>query len=193
MRARICLLTAMLVLAGACTTSESTPEETIPSSGDLAERGEEPNGSTSTTLGRLGLEQATLEFTACMRSEGVDTPDIRLDAQGIPVLDELLDAVDTTTPEFRTALAACASILTQAGALDLRTDPELQAVVVDQLQQFSECVRREGLRDFPDPDPAFTGTGSPYQIDEVPFADPVFQKAIVSCQEILGSLTVVDE
>lgn len=189
----IAACTALAVGAASCTSPDTDPTETIPSSEDLAVAAESVEDTTTTTLGRLGLEQATLEFTSCMREEGIDTPDIRLDAQGNPILDELLDAVDTTTGEFREALVACADILTRAGALDLRADPELQAVVIDQLQQFSECVRRAGLDDFPDPDPAFTGTGSPYPLDAVPFADPIFEKAVVSCQELLGSLTVVDE
>lgn len=188
---RVGLLIAMILIAGACTSAEPSSETTIPSTEDLDVPAEAVAQSTTTTLGRLGLEQATLEFTECMREEGVDTPDIRIDAQGRPVLDELLDAVDTTTAEFRGALTECAVILTRAGALDLRTDPELQAVIVDQLQEFSECARREGVRDFPDPDPAFTGTGSPYPLDAIPFSDPLFQKAVVACQEILGSLATV--
>lgn len=188
---RIALVLTLAVLAVACSQDADEPAtETIPSSDDLTAEPVAAEDTTTTTLGRLGLEQATLEFTACMREQGVDTPDIRLDAQGRPVLDDLLDSLDTTTAEFRTALAECATILTRAGALDLRTDPELQAVILDQLQEFSECARREGLRDFPDPDPAFTGTGSPYPFDQIPFADPAFQKAIIACQEIIGSLTV---
>jgi len=188
---RFLVLLAMLLVATACTSgSEPDPSETIPSSDALAESMDAQAGTTTTTLGRLGLEQATLEFTSCLRSEGIDAPDIRLDAQGRPVLDELLDTVDTSTPEFAEALRACAPILTQAGALDLRSDPELQAVIVDQLQEFSNCMRREGIRDFPDPDPAFTGTGSPFPLDQIPFDDPLFEKATFTCQEILGSLVV---
>ena len=191
---RLAPLLAVIVMVAACTsdTQGTDAVDTIPSSEDLAESVTDPADTTTTTLGRLGLEQATLEFTSCLRDEGIDTPDIRLDAGGRPVLDELLEAVDTSTPEFAEALRVCASILTRAGALDLRTDPELQAVIIDQLQEFSDCMRREGIREFPDPDPAFTGTGSPYPLVEVPFDDPLFEKATFSCQEILGSLVVGD-
>ena len=61
-----------------------------------------------------------------MRAQGLDTPDIRLDAQGRPILDDLRSGVDTSSDEFRRALTECASILTSVGALDLRRDPELQ-------------------------------------------------------------------
>lgn len=143
--------------------------------------------STTTTLGRLGIEQATLEFGSCMRAQGLDTPDIRLDAQGRPVLDDLRSGVDTSSVEFRRALTECASILTRAGALDLRRDPELQTVIVSQLTIFAECVRSQGIEAFPDPDPAFSGVGSPFPSDEVPFADPGFDVAVATCQDVLGS------
>ena len=164
----------------------------------VQQSGEAPSGSndqgsaqsvvsTTTTLGRLGIEQATLEFGSCMRAEGIDTPDIRLDAQGRPVLDDLRAAVDTSSVEFRRALTDCAPILTTVGALDLRRDPELQAVIVGQLRAFAECVRNEGVETFPDPDPAFSGVGSPFSSDEVPFTNPSFEAAVSVCQDALGA------
>ncbi len=147
----------------------------------------EPAASTTTTLGRLGIEQATLEFEACIRAQGLDTPEIRLDAQGRPVLDDLRSGIDTSSVEFRRALTECASILTSVGALDLRRDPELQTVIVSQLAAFAECVRAQGVENFPDPDPAFSGVGSPFPSDEVPFTAPGFDAAIAICQEVLGA------
>lgn len=152
-----------------------------------------PAASTTTTLGRLGIEQATLEFESCMRAQGIDTPDIRLDARGRPVLDDLRAGVDTSSVEFRRALTECAPILTGVGALDLRRDPELQAVIVGQLLVFAECIRNEGVVAFPDPDPAFSGVGSPFPSDEVPFTDPSFEPAVATCQEALGSAVFGDQ
>lgn len=173
-----------------CTSDGSDGRDPTISTAPVRGAGNAAAVETTTTLGRIGLETATLEFTACMRDGGIDIPDIRLDARGRPVLDEVIASVDTTTAEFRNALTRCADILTRAGALDLRTDPELQAVILDQLRDFTDCARREGLRAFPDPDPAFTGTGSPYPLDEVPFTDPLFEDALGTCQEHLGSLTI---
>ena len=94
---------------------------------------------------------------------------------------------NASSEEFRRALTDCAPILTSVGALDLRRDPELQAVIVSQLRAFAECVRNEGVATFPDPDPAFSGVGSPFSSDEVPFADPAFDEAVATCREALGS------
>lgn len=171
-----------LVLVAAC-SGEEAAAPTIPSADDLASTTTTVAMSTTTTESRLSLEQATLEFTACMRDEGIDIPDIRIDADGRPVVGEAIEGLDTTTPEFRQALAVCSTILTRAGALDLRTDPELQAVIVDQLQSFAQCMRDEGIAAFPDPVPGFNGTGSPFPLEKVPLTDPNFQAALQACQD----------
>ncbi len=188
MRRSLTLVIVLAVVVAACTGSdESVPS--VPDAGDLAATTSTTAPTTTTTAPSLGLEAATLEFTACMRDQGIDIPDIRLDDQGRPVLDDAFAAVDLSSLEFRGALATCASILTRAGALDLRTDPELQAVIIDQLQVFSECMRTEGVTDFPDPSPDFNGTGSPFPLEQIPLTDPAFQEAVIVCQDELGSLS----
>ncbi|MDH4116543.1 MAG: hypothetical protein OEX04_08600 [Acidimicrobiia bacterium] len=181
---KLTLITAALVVV-ACSSQETTP--TIPGSDDVVAV---PSTSqeTSTTVGRVSFEQASLEFTECMREAGLDFPDIRLDSEGRPQLGELLDELDTETTEFRTALTACAPILTQAGALELSSDPELQAVIIDQLASFSECMRTNGVAGFPDPVPGFNGTGSPYLLGQIPFDDPDFETAAQECQGQLGDI-----
>lgn len=186
---RLLPLVAVGLVASACTGGDDSVPQ-VPDEADLAATTSTTTSTTSTTVGMLGLEAATLEFTSCMRDQGVDFPDIRLDSQGRPVLGEVLDGLDTAGVEFRGALATCASILTQAGALDLRTDPELQAIIVDQLQQFSECMREQGVTAFPDPAPGFNGTGSPFPLEQIPLTDPAFQEAAVACQDVLGSLGI---
>jgi hypothetical protein len=136
----------------------------------------------------MSFEQASLEFTTCMRDEGLELPDIRVDGEGRPQLGAILEDLDTATPEFRAALSVCATILTRAGALELSADPELQAVIIDQLASFSQCMRDNAVEEFPDPVPGFSGTGSPYLLGEVPFDDPDLQAATQVCQNDLGDL-----
>lgn len=184
---RTALLVATLLVVSACSSDDDGAPD-VPDASDLDVTTSTTAPTTTTEAPTLGLEQATLDFTACMREQGIDFPDIRLDDQGRPVLGDILDEIDTETVEFRGAIATCASILTQAGALDLRTDPELQAVIIDQLQDFSQCMRDNGLTSFPDPDPDFNGTGSPYPLELIPLTDPAFQEATGACQELLGTL-----
>jgi hypothetical protein len=118
-----------------------------------------------------------------MRGEGIELPDIRIGADGRPQLGDISERVDITSRAFSDALNACASILAEAGALDLGSDPELQAVIQDQLQAFSACMRENGVEDFPDPVPGFSGTGLPYPFAELPLSDPSFADAVEACQQ----------
>jgi hypothetical protein len=125
-----------------------------------------------------------------MREQGIDLPDVELDAQDRPALGDLLGDIDTATVEFRGAIATCSSILTQAGVLDLSGDPELRAVVVEQLASFADCMRNEGISGFPEPDPDFDGVGSPFPLELIPINDPGFADATLACQDQLGGLVL---
>ena len=186
---------AVLVLVVAAAGTACTPNRE--SAGAAGDTGAQVATITTTTIApsttttaavTLGPEAATVEFTACMRDQGIEIPDIRLDDQGRPMLDDAFAAADPSSLELRGALATCASILTQSGALDLSTDPELQALIVEQLKVFSECMRDEGVTEFPDPSPGFDGTGSPFPLERIPLTDPAFQDAVIACQDDLGSL-----
>lgn len=171
----------MALLLVAC--SRSQPEQSgIPGSDDLASTTSTAPIAT-TTQPRPTPEEATLQFTECMREEGIDLPDIRIGADGRPLLGDISERVDITSRAFSNALNMCASILAEAGALDLGSDPELQAVIQDQLQSFSACMRENGVEDFPDPVPGFSGTGLPYSFAELPLGDPSFADAVEVCQE----------
>lgn len=121
-----------------------------------------------------------------MRAQGISIPDLRLDAAARPVLDDFAAVVDTSSSEFRSALTACASILTSAGALDLRGDPELRAAILENLVTFAECARAEGLAGFPDPDSSFDGTGPAFDVAVLPVGEPNYQQVIEICQAQLA-------
>jgi hypothetical protein len=143
--------------------------------------------ATTTTTTIPTPAQATEAFIACMRSEGIDLPDIPLDSRGLPDLSTVVDLLDTSVVGVRDSVAVCAPILTSAEAINLAADPELLAVVITQLHLFSECMRDGGVENFPDPVPEFSGTGSPYP-DVVPVDDPRFDEALAACQELIGSV-----
>lgn len=177
--------TALILVLAACSSGDDSAEPTIPGSEDLAGTSTTVAETTSTTPAAASLEETALRFTACMREEGIDIPDISIGADGRPILGDLAGEIDTSSDAFQAALTACSPILTESGALDLSADPELQAAVQDQLQQFSECMRTEGVDGFPDPTPGFTGLGSPFPLAEIPLNDPGFQTALEACQSEL--------
>lgn len=124
----------------------------------------------------------------CLRAEGIDAPDLTVDGRGSPMLGELASALDTTDPSVRTALVACADLLGEAQVADLTADPEVQVLVEAQLQAFSECMRQEGIDEFPDPGEDVVA--SPYPLEDVPFETPGFDEAVDTCGALVGSFGV---
>jgi hypothetical protein len=144
-----------------------------------------PDSTTSTTRPMTAAE-ATVEFAACMEAGGVELSSIPLDANGRPDLQAIAAEVDTGSSEARETLGACASILVAVAAIDLRSDPEARALVLDYLTRYADCMRAEGVDEFPDPSPDFAGAGSPFPVDSVPFDHPSYADADATCQRLIG-------
>jgi hypothetical protein len=175
-------LVAMIVLAIACGGDDDGGEAE-----DVASLNGGSDSSSDGDGERLSFEDAVLEFTRCMRDNGIDIPDLAVDADGqarIPT--DALSGLDTESPEFSQAFLACASILTDAGAISLATDPELLGAVQDQLADFAACMRENGIPDFPDPNPGFDGSGSPFPLSALNPSDPRLGDALDVCQDLLA-------
>lgn len=93
--------------------------------------------------------QAAVKFADCMRENGVrGFPDP--DASGRLTIDGIANdsSVDVTSTAWQTAIAACKDLEPAGFTGDKRTAAE-QAVALE----FARCIRENGVRDFPDPDP----------------------------------------
>mgnify|MGYP001822855156 CR=1 FL=1 len=130
----------------------------------------------------LDDEQAILDLVACLRDNGLDIPDPQFGPEGPSFADpSVVMSIDLTSDTFLDAMDACEEYLE---AVQPEVDPELQAEQVEQQLVLAECMRREGMDDFPDPDPVqgFTfrdmGAFDPF--------DPDFQSAFVACASEIG-------
>ena len=94
--------------------------------------------------GETDPEQAALDFSQCMRDQGLDFPDIGLDANGNPDIREGFEAI-RGQEGFRDGLDSCSEFLAGAGfgggRAALTDNVELQ----DALVEFSACVRDQGF------------------------------------------------
>ena len=102
-------------------------------------------GGTSTDTAR----QQAVKFSECMRAKGVrQFPDP--DSSGTLTIDAVANgsSIDTNGAAFQQAIAACKDLQPPGFTGHKRTAQEQQGAL-----QFAQCIRDNGVKDFPDPAP----------------------------------------
>jgi hypothetical protein len=128
-------LIAMVVLISAC--GSSAPAETGTGSSSSG-------GDPTATAHEKGVK-----FAECMRGHGVSQfPDPG--ASGKLTIDGIVNgsSLDPSTPAFTQAISACKD-LEPAGFMGSKRSSQQQ----DAALKFAQCVRENGVKDFPDPIP----------------------------------------
>ena len=184
-RGLIVLLAVMLV-AAACGSGSDDAGQGVASL----------EGSTETSRPADGgdpgedAEDAMLEFTECLRDQGLEVEDPEFDNEGnfrfnMP-MGEFMERMNRD--ESREAFNACSHLLMgvaqQFGSFD-RTEME------DQLYEYAACMRDNGF-DMPDPDFSSPGAFDPEAdpaagpFAEIDTTDPDFLAANEACQGIFA-------
>lgn len=126
----------------------------------------------ATTATPMDPVEAGRLYAQCMRDNGVpDFPDPNAD--GSFALDH--DKFDQDDPKFRAALEKCRDLA--PGADHQKSDP----ASVEQMREFSQCMRDNGLPDFPDPDADGQLRGLSHEEQN----NPEFQAAMETCRDKL--------
>jgi len=160
----VLILTAAVLLT-ACTPSSNSGGG-IPSAGPTGSSAPEPDAPSAAPT------PDAYAYAACMRDHGIDMSDP--DPQtGLPTLG---DSVDPESAAFEKAHEACGDLL-PGGIRGQGDDTEL-----DSYLEFATCMRKNGMPDFPDPQPG-SGEGMFPGADR---NDPAFGKAAEACQHILS-------
>ena len=149
--------------------------------------GEEPQGVVSLESSdvtvvedeELSFEEGVLEFSQCMREEGIDFPDPSFDVNGNPNFEEVEVQVGNEE-EFEAAIVACEDILRNAFPDEFDVDPEVEAALIDASLEFSQCMREQGV-DFPDPKPGEFGFFA-FRDADIDFNSEAVQEAFEICQ-----------
>ncbi|MCY3633053.1 MAG: hypothetical protein OXH29_10330 [bacterium] len=136
-------------------------------------------------------DEAFVEFSRCIRDEGFpDFPDI--DSSQIVDQASFLRAmqeagVSFTQPGLAPALQTCASVFSELIALAPQQDTNVQQVEREEnAVAFSQCMRDQGLDEFPDPDfGQYPDTGFPGQGDGSGVT-PEIQAALRVCLPVFG-------
>jgi len=120
-------------------------------------------------------EDATLEFVACLREQGIEVEDPQFDEDGIPQIDfDQIEGIQEL-PGFDEAQAECEDLFDDVLSA-VGIDQQELAALADGYVDFAACMREKGFS-MPDPNPA-TGLPDPAQI---PFNDSGFQETAGEC------------
>lgn len=170
-------LAALAVLLAGCGGS-SEPEVAQLDSQAASTAADTSSAETATTA--QDARDLLVEFTGCVRDQGVNIPDPDFNASPVEVRKRLEKAgIDPEDPKFQDAIDACQPIL--LGILQTLSTEEIQGFR-DSLLAYARCMRDEGVN-LPDPDftrglDIFGGAIDP--------TDPAFDKADEKCGPILA-------
>ena len=108
----------------------------------------------------------------------INFPDPTFDIDGNPQFDN----VDVENEdEFEAAFTNCEDILRNALPEQFDLDPEVEAALVDASLEFSQCMREEGISNFPDPTPGEFGFFA-FRDAEIEWTSDDVQEAFEICQ-----------
>ncbi len=108
-----------------------------------------PAGSDGNNTATPTAHEQAVKFAECMRNNGVkEFPDP--DASGAFTIETIANgsSIDTNSAAFTRAISACKD-LEPPGFTGNKRSPEQQAAGI----KFAQCIRDNGVKDFPDPDP----------------------------------------
>jgi hypothetical protein len=138
------------------------------------------NDNTSTTT-----RDKAVKFADCMRDNGVsEFPDP--DASGRLTIDGIVNgsSLDTSSPAWKTAIGACRD-LQPPGFTGRKRSAEQQKPAL----KFAQCMRENGVEDFPDPAPdapLIDTTRIPSAAGRGARSIPGFKAAQAKCRDFLA-------
>ncbi|WP_117215077.1 hypothetical protein [Allorhizocola rhizosphaerae] len=124
-------------------------------------------------------EERTKQFVECLRAEGLDVPDPELgDGTGKTALRFLAEGGKIDKAKFGPAMEKCSKYMPEGGR-NVQLTPEQ----LEQARKFAQCMRDNGVSDWPDPDPATGGFAGGVQVNK---DDPNLRTAIDKCRSNIG-------
>lgn len=148
---------------GEVASANDAAEET-PADGESGGAGESATPGSQDEMHEMGLQ-----FAQCLREHGVDVDDPQ-PGQGIQLQ---VEPEDQATAEE--AMEACEEFLPPA------PPPEDEEEIREDMLQYAECMRDNGVEEFADPKP-----GEGINIGPEVAEDPDFEQAEQICEEIFG-------
>lgn len=190
-------LTVAAVLALALAACSASSQAGVASLSDDEDKNE---GTSEAADDEQDAEQELLKWVECMRENGVDIPDPTVDEDGNMIMTRRAEppAGGGEVPaggairlgdDFRKARQECGDPPRAPGAGPSEEDlKDLQ----ENALKLAECMREQGIADFPDPDFSNFGPGAGPErgvrvgpFGDIDMDDPDVQKAFETCREKL--------
>jgi hypothetical protein len=130
-----------------------------------------------------------VKFAECMRDNGVSQfPDP--DASGQLTIDAVLNgsSIDADSPAWQNAIDACKDLQPPGFTGHTRTAQQQEAAL-----KFAQCIRENGVKDFPDPTPdgpLIDTNRIPSLADKDPRNDPGLSGAMQKCRDLASAAGV---
>lgn len=172
------LVISLGVLAAACGGSATPGVASL--SGNSANSSHSSGSSGSGTASNSTTKHSFVAFSKCMRKHGVTSFAQSANGGGAAIA---RGSADKNSPIFRAAMQACQSLLPKPSPAQLE---KLEAGAL----KFSECMRKHGVKTFPDPKFSTSGGGIGIRIGgskgSLDPSSPTFQAAQKACGHLLG-------
>jgi hypothetical protein len=173
----IAVVLATLALAAAGCGGRAASPGVASLNGSSSTTGASPSAGGNPAATNPSFRQDLARFAACIRANGVPNfpdPNARgmFDVGGS-------SGIDPSSPQFQAVEKKCQS-LEPAG---WQLTPRQVAALYRQTFTFAECMRGQGIRDFPNP----TLSNGVVTLNvrghgDLDFSSPVFQKALAACR-----------
>jgi hypothetical protein len=188
-------LGVLLAIVAACSGGDDSDGQVASVDGDEAAEAESDanGGSDDGASDGEVTEQEMLEYTECLRDQGLDVEDPQVDADGNVTFGgpggglnpQDQEAFTEFVEQLQDAQEACGQ---PPGGGFAGGNAQDQAELEDQMLALAECLRDQGI-DVPDPDFGNLGEGgTPGQgggpFGDIDRSDPEFQAAFEECQEV---------
>ena len=183
------MLTPYLAACGA-SGDDDPGVATLGASGDSSgdDSGDESDGADP-AASEEDLEAQALEFAQCMRDNGVpDFPDPQVNGDGGMIMGGPGGEGDFDQEAAEKAMEACEDQRPQGGG---NFSEEDQQEMQDAALAHAQCMRENGVPDFPDPE--FSGDGARISLEGIDPESPAFQQAEEACEDEMPNRPGDDE
>jgi hypothetical protein len=136
-----------------------------------------------------GIQDA-YKYAACMRNHGLASfPDPQVThANGGTQIAIRVPQAAGTSPQFKTAQAACNSILPAPSKSDLAAQAKQQEIHKQGLLAFAHCLRSHGINGFPDPTSQGQLSLTMVQAAGIDLTAPQFRTAALACVPVTNGV-----